>query len=52
VLDLASVNKVLAPGGTYRASIGSRQIEFTISPDAKPGRTSVIGRLLRFPPAD
>ena len=50
VLDLAMVNKVLTPGGTYRASIGPRQIEFKVSPNAKPGRKSVIGRLLRFPP--
>ena len=51
VLDLATVNKVLTPGGTYRASIGLRQIEFKVSPEAKPGRAPVIGRLLRFSPA-
>lgn len=48
--DFAAENKALTPGGVYRASIGSRQIDFRIEPDAKPGRVPIISRLLRFAP--
>jgi hypothetical protein len=46
--DLARVGQALAPGGTYRASVGPRQIVFKIDPGAKPGASSVVGRLLRL----
>jgi hypothetical protein len=46
--DLARVGQALAPGGTYRASAGSRQIVFRIDPQAKPDASSVVGRLLRL----
>ena len=46
--DLARAGQALAPGGTYRASAGSRQIVFRIDPNAKPDATSVVGRLLRL----
>ena len=46
--DLARVGQALAPGGTYRASVGSRQIVFKIDPGAKPGASPVVGRLLRL----
>ena len=49
--DFAAVTKTLTAGGTYRASIGSRQIVFRIDPDAKARGVPIIGRLLRFPPA-
>jgi len=38
-------------GGTYRASIGSRQIIFKIDPSAKARGVPIISRLLRFQPA-
>jgi hypothetical protein len=50
-LDFAAVNKTLAAGGTYRASIGSWEIVFRIDPGAKARGVPIIGRLLRFPPA-
>jgi hypothetical protein len=46
--DLARVGQALAPGGTYRASVGPRQIVFKIDPGAKPGASPVVGRLLRL----
>jgi len=46
--DLARAGQALAPGGTYRASAGSRQIVFRIDPNAKPDASSVVGRLLRL----
>ena len=48
--DFAAENKALTAGGIYRASIGSRQIDFKIDPDARPGRVPIISRLLRFAP--
>ena len=53
-VDFAAVNKTLTAGGTYRASIGSREREeivFRIDPGAKARGVPIIGRLLRFPPA-
>lgn len=47
-LDFAKAGIVLRAGGHYVASIGESQVEFTIDPDAKPGATPVVGRLLRF----
>jgi hypothetical protein len=46
--DLARVGQALAPGGTYRASVDSRQIVFKVDPGAKPGASPVVGRLLRL----
>ena len=47
--DSAKVgNMVLTPGGIYLASFGPRSITFQVDPDAKPGFTPVIGRLLRL----
>jgi hypothetical protein len=50
--DFASVGRALEPGGTYRASVGARQLIFKIDPDAKPGVSPVVGRLLRLQPAN
>lgn len=47
--DLARTNSQLTPGGTYRASAGTRQIVFKVDANAKPG-TPIIGRLLRIQP--
>lgn len=46
--DFVTAKKALTAGGTYRASIGARQIVFKIDPNAKPGRIPIISRLLRF----
>jgi len=50
-LDFAVTAKTLVEGGTYRASIGSRQIIFKIDPSAKARGVPIISRLLRFQPA-
>jgi hypothetical protein len=50
--DFADSDRMLAPGGLYRASLGPRQIVFRVDPGAQPGRTPVLGRLLRFQPAN
>ncbi len=49
--DFAKDDKQLTPGGTYRARLGTQQIVFRVDPLAKPGRTAIIGRLIRFAPA-
>jgi hypothetical protein len=46
--DLARLGQALAPGGIYRASVGSREIVFKVDPGAKPGASPVVGRLLRL----
>jgi hypothetical protein len=46
--DFAKTNKALAAGGVYRASLGTREIVFKVHPQAKPGSTPIVGRLLRF----
>ena len=46
--DFVTAKKTLTAGGTYRASIGTRQIVFKIDPNARPGRIPIISRLLRF----
>jgi hypothetical protein len=48
--DFANSNKKLVPGGLYRASAGPVQIVFRVDPDAKAGRTPVVGRLLQLGP--
>jgi hypothetical protein len=50
--DLARADKVLVAGGTYRVRVGGRQLIFKIDPDAKPGASPVVGRLLRLQPAN
>jgi hypothetical protein len=48
--DFAKDDRQLTPGGTYRARLGEQQIVFRVDPLAKPGRTAIIGRLIRFTP--
>ena len=48
--DLAHTNTPLTPGGTYRASVGTRQIVFKVDARAKPGASPIISRLLRIQP--
>ena len=47
-LDFASENVALVPGGLYAATFKSSQIVFRVDPQAKPGATPVVGRLLRM----
>ena len=46
--DLAGTSKPLTPGGTYAATFASRRIVFRVDPQAKPGPTPIVGRLLRM----
>ena len=46
--DLAKTNRTLAPGATYRASLGDYKIIFKIDASAKSGRRPIVSRLLRF----
>ncbi|UPJ52389.1 hypothetical protein IVB30_14135 [Bradyrhizobium sp. 200] len=47
-LDFASENVALVPGGLYAATFKSSQIVFRVDPQAKPGATPIVGRLLRM----
>ena len=49
-VDFAASGTSLAPGGTYRLSVGARQFLFKVDAAAKPGRTPVVGRMLRVGP--
>ena len=46
--DFASENVALVPGGLYAATFKSSQIVFRVDPQAKPGATPIVGRLLRL----
>lgn len=46
--DLAGTSKSLTPGATYAATFASRTIVFRVDPQAKPGPTPIVGRLLRM----
>jgi hypothetical protein len=46
--DFAYRGKALSAGGTYRAVFGAQAIVFQIAPQAEPGYTPVVSRLLRF----
>jgi hypothetical protein len=47
-LDFANENVALVPGGLYAATFKSSQIVFRVDPQAKPGATPIVGRLLRM----
>ena len=47
--DLATINKPLSRGGTYRATMGNYHITFKVHPEARSGNAPIISRLLRFP---
>jgi len=47
-LDFASENVALAPGGLYTATFKTSNIVFKVDPQAKPGATPIVGRLLRM----
>jgi hypothetical protein len=46
--DLADVGVALTPGGVYRLTKANHSVIFKIDPSAKPGKTPIVGRLLRF----
>jgi hypothetical protein len=46
--DFARSNRALSPGGTYVARFKEAAIVFRIDPQAKPGATPVLGRLLQM----
>jgi hypothetical protein len=46
--DLAGTSNPLTPGGTYAATFASRRVVFRVDPQAKPGPTPIVGRLLRM----
>ena len=46
--DFAGANRALSPGGTYAATFGTSKIVFRIDPQAKPGATPIVGRLIRL----
>jgi hypothetical protein len=46
--DFASENVALVPGGLYSATFKSGKIVFRVDPQAKPGATPIVGRLLRM----
>src|SRR5215813_4255028 len=45
--DFAGTNKTLTAGGTYAATFGAYKIVFQVDPQAKPGATPIVGRLIR-----
>jgi hypothetical protein len=46
--DFAGTNRTLAPGGIYAATFASSKIVFRVDPQAKPGATPIVGRLIRL----
>jgi hypothetical protein len=46
--DMASAGKSLTAGATYVVALGPKRTMFKIAPDAKPGSTPVIGRLVKL----
>lgn len=46
--DFAGTNRALAPGGTYAATFASAKVVFHVDPQAKPGATPIVGRLIRL----
>ncbi len=46
--DLAKADKALAAGGTYRLSVGEKNIVFKVDTEAKPGMAPLLSRLIRL----
>jgi hypothetical protein len=46
--DLNTAGKALMPGGSYTAIAGSRKSAFRVDPQARPGASPVVGRLVRL----
>jgi hypothetical protein len=47
--DFARAGKALTPGATYTARLGDKTTVFRIDPQAQPGATPIVGRLVRVP---
>ena len=50
--DFADNGRDLSPGGTYRAGFAGQELVFKVDDDAKPGKTAVVTRLVRFASPD
>lgn len=48
VVDLADANISLAAGGTYQAEVDGKRLKFAVFRKAKPGKISLLSRLLMF----
>jgi hypothetical protein len=46
--DFARDGRALVPGGIYRLTVGQRSMVIEVDANARPGKTALIGRLLRF----
>jgi hypothetical protein len=46
--DFAAAGTQLSPGGVYQATLAGQSLTFKIDPSAKPGKSPIVGRLLRF----
>ncbi|MBI3503301.1 MAG: hypothetical protein HY059_00560 [Proteobacteria bacterium] len=46
--DLAKADRALAAGGTYRLTVGERNIVFKVDTEAKSGQASLLSRLIRL----
>lgn len=46
--DFAMDGRALAPGGIYRITVGPRSTVIEVDANARPGKTPLAGRLLRF----
>jgi hypothetical protein len=46
--DLAKTNKTLTAGATYVATFGGKKVTFAVAPDAAPGSSPIVGRLVRI----
>jgi hypothetical protein len=46
--DFARTQTALKPGGIYAASLGSQRTVFLVDRSAEPGRSPIIGRLVRL----
>lgn len=47
-VDLADLKQGLIPGGTYLATAGDKSVVFEVDPFAASGKTSLVGRVIRF----
>jgi len=52
IFDFARSGAALVPGGLYRALANGHEMIFKVAASAKPGHTPVVGRLIRFAPAN
>ncbi len=46
--DLAKAGRALAAGGTYRLSVGERNIVFKVDTEARTGQAPLLSRLIRL----